>query len=964
MRVYLHIASAILSQDCKDFNGAISAIDAGLRTVEATEGKVIEDTRAGITGLHSHQTGVNINSALGGFSPPVTCSEEALAHTKWAELVMTVPCLRIYTNVRDVGRGLRRALQLTPQKHRTFFWLAKWYLECREDVKCLDALKECISSGRQNNSDAWTLIGLVYQLNGHAVLSAYAYLTALVLNNKCYDALTNLGVAYETAGQLNDAAECYLRVAQLSPADRRCTHFVYKGLQLQYALKEANPTQHFLPVMRHVTNQTLMVKSTFNCVYYGNLGGPCDEWNVSMRGPGLGYPVPDPSAPAPIVAAAQAPRASSLPDKLDHLDVVNEDIVPKEQGNQSYMFNSKSAPGSILKSKKWSGHNQESHTFNHSGQAAKRAKLARSHNVCETAVISGTQATVSRARVEDSTQQINPDSFQWCSRMPDYICRGVTRSLSAPGTHQPSPVSSNTSLEKSPGKHLHQPCQTSRVLSSNLLRASLNSEGSVQDTKARPGDKHTQTCLSHEVRIIDVTHMTVLELDALETVCIDQGSPVTLLSGMIAGCRIDSSKFTSEALLECNSSHPIEVRTQTESIEDNSDSWACKSVPAQWTVAQYIAYQNKVEPLHHLPGEPGPTLSPGEGSALKPPASSRCSRIGKVAPIPKLKPGEIKFGTNLDLSNRRKWEPQLSELDKLPNYIGLPTPSKVNTDMLSNVGFKILGMNTVQMYLKVRGSRTPAHQENNNFVSGNLSFGPGDCVWYAVDVRYWEKIAAMCDERKLDFLFGSWWPDSDSLRSCGIPVLKFVQKPGDFVFINSGTIHWVESLGRCTNVAWNIGPMTGRQLNMAWNRYTYLRTKSERSLVPMHLLTWKLCELDHLNTELALEVARRLAESLTLQLMISKEIQERGMKVAMLAVDDVPEDCTPCMQCEDEVFNTFFTTPVTTGKAGSHTKKLDVHCFACASADDFFPKGYGVAQVNTVARMQELLVKFIQKYRV
>jgi len=61
-------------------------------------------------------------------------------------------------------------------------------------------------------------------------------------------------------------------------------------------------------------------------------------------------------------------------------------------------------------------------------------------------------------------------------------------------------------------------------------------------------------------------------------------------------------------------------------------------------------------------------------------------------------------------------------------------------NMLSHVGHVILGMNTVQLYMKVPGSRTPGHQENNNFCSININIGPGDCEWFAVPDSYWGAI--------------------------------------------------------------------------------------------------------------------------------------------------------------------------------------------------------------------------------
>lgn len=50
-----------------------------------------------------------------------------------------------------------------------------------------------------------------------------------------------------------------------------------------------------------------------------------------------------------------------------------------------------------------------------------------------------------------------------------------------------------------------------------------------------------------------------------------------------------------------------------------------------------------------------------------------------------------------------RWKPQLQELLKLPAFMRVES----NNNMLSHVGHTILGMNSVQLYMKVPGSRTP-----------------------------------------------------------------------------------------------------------------------------------------------------------------------------------------------------------------------------------------------------------------
>ena len=57
----------------------------------------------------------------------------------------------------------------------------------------------------------------------------------------------------------------------------------------------------------------------------------------------------------------------------------------------------------------------------------------------------------------------------------------------------------------------------------------------------------------------------------------------------------------------------------------------------------------------------------------------------------------IKFGTNCDLSDERKWGQQIRELMKLPAWMRVVSAG----NMLSHIGHQILGMNTIQLYLKV-----------------------------------------------------------------------------------------------------------------------------------------------------------------------------------------------------------------------------------------------------------------------
>ena len=82
----------------------------------------------------------------------------------------------------------------------------------------------------------------------------------------------------------------------------------------------------------------------------------------------------------------------------------------------------------------------------------------------------------------------------------------------------------------------------------------------------------------------------------------------------------------------------------------------------------------------------------------------------------------------------------LQELAKMPPFCRLIA----GCNMLSHLGHTVLGMNTVQLYMKVPGSRTPAHQENNSFASININIGPGDCEWFGCPYEYWGTIEQTC----------------------------------------------------------------------------------------------------------------------------------------------------------------------------------------------------------------------------
>lgn len=46
----------------------------------------------------------------------------------------------------------------------------------------------------------------------------------------------------------------------------------------------------------------------------------------------------------------------------------------------------------------------------------------------------------------------------------------------------------------------------------------------------------------------------------------------------------------------------------------------------------------------------------------------------------------------------------------------------------------------------------------------------------------------------INYLHGSWWPILEDLYEEDVPVYRFIQKPGDLVWIGPGTVHWVQAI--------------------------------------------------------------------------------------------------------------------------------------------------------------------------
>ncbi|XP_053666961.1 lysine-specific demethylase 6A [Anopheles marshallii] len=449
--------------------------------------------------------------------------------------------------------------------------------------------------------------------------------------------------------------------------------------------------------------------------------------------------------------------------------------------------------------------------------------------------------------------------------------------------------------------------------------------------------------------------------------------PIAVVRQLGAALKLDLGLFSTKTLVEANPDHTVEVRTQVHQSPDenwdgnkNSKVWACISHRSHTTIAKYAQYQassfsDKIkEERDKIAGISTASTNSDSDSKDSISNSSACGTAGTGVgggnssaagngKRKKCKNGNkmLRFGTNVDLSDERKWKAQLQELQKLPPFARVVSAA----NMLSHVGHMILGMNTVQLYMKVPGSRTPGHQENNNFCSININIGPGDCEWFATPDSYWGGIQALCEKNNINYLHGSWWPALEDLYAANIPVYRFTQRPGDLVWVNAGCVHWVQAIGWCNNIAWNVGPLTARQYQLAVERYEWNKLESYKSIVPMVHLSWNLARNIKVSDPKMFESIKTcLMQTMKHCMQVLEYVKSLNIEVRFHGRGK-NEASHYCGQCEVEVFNVLFIR--------EQEKRHIVHCMGCARKQSPGLQGFVCLEEYTLDELMQVYDAFV-----
>lgn len=254
--------------------------------------------------------------------------------------------------------------------------------------------------------------------------------------------------------------------------------------------------------------------------------------------------------------------------------------------------------------------------------------------------------------------------------------------------------------------------------------------------------------------------------------------------------------------------------------------------------------------------------------------------------------GPVPFGVNIDIG---EWQRQIDELQaKMPVSLSFGG----SDDSLSYIRLHVNGMTLPQIYLKVTGCWTGAHQENLSFTAVNINHGPGVCQWWSLcpefNLQFREDIMR---RQKFDPLKSEtlWWPDENYLMMQGYKTYYGLQLPDDLVYVGPATLHWVKSLSATVNSAWNFGGKTIRQFAVAFERDTLNREMQFESLVQVHTLA-----MDLLNREMSrlpVELVRFLAGKLQAKFETeANELSLSGLKSSGVFPGHQVRRCEKCKQ--------------------------------------------------------------------
>ncbi|XP_051030958.1 histone demethylase UTY isoform X2 [Phodopus roborovskii] len=871
---------------------------------------------------------------------------------------------------------LQKSLEEDPNSGQSWYFLGRCYSSIGKVQDAFVSYRQSIDKS-EASADTWCSIGVLYQQQNQPMDALQAYICAVQLDHGHAAAWMDLGILYESCNQPQDAIKCYLNATR-SKSCNNTSALTSRIMFLQNVSDSWNNghTASHHPVQQQVytqrfTEQNLQGSDKDQSLYLATVNDDHPPYltgstkylqaaSTGIQNQNGNHSVPQNSRPkghAPNHFSFHIPtseeqkvtnctkeskhsRSRSLSSKTSRQDISNICINVKGHSNHVHQITSVAIS---------SPNNEDSESTNLVVDNPQPSALVgeaidsvgtgtcdKVNNVHPAIHKMPDNLAASSPSSANSTESLSPKlTNQNHAHITGFIIPHSRLHTSNKEGQENSESSVVVNLGLRPRPQITPPVSVSIYSTStevlkacrNLDKNGLSNSHVLLDICPPPRPPTSPYPPLPKEKLNPPTPSIYLEnkrdafFPLLHQFCINPKNPVTVIRGLAGALKLDLGLFSTKTLVEANNDHMVEVRTQLlQPADENWDPtgtkkiWRYENKSSHTTIAKYAQYQ-ACSFQESLKEENERRMQVKDYSDSESTSSDNCGRKRK-GPFK-----TIKCGINIDLSDIKKWRLQLHELTKLPAFVRVISAG----NLLSHVGYTILGMNTVQLCMKVPGSRIPGHQENNNFCSVNINIGPGDCEWFVVPEDYWGVLNDFCEKNNLNFLMSSWWPNLEDLYEANVPVYRFIQRPGDLVWINAGTVHWVQAIGWCNNIAWNVGPLTAFQYKLAVERYEWNKLQSVKSVVPMVHLSWNMARNIKVSDPKLFEMIKYCLLKILKQCQTLREALVAAGKEVLWHGRINGEPAPYCSICEVEVFNLLFVT-----NESNSEKTFKVHCQNCA----------------------------------
>jgi histone demethylase len=268
-----------------------------------------------------------------------------------------------------------------------------------------------------------------------------------------------------------------------------------------------------------------------------------------------------------------------------------------------------------------------------------------------------------------------------------------------------------------------------------------------------------------ETPMVQIDNKKEASSKALSDLCCNNRIPAILIRGMCQVLRLDLGFFSTRSFSQVAGQNKVNVYTQK---KDPSSRWSLDEKMSISTLRNYADYQASTF-----------------RDALKDDSKKEKRKNQKNPKNPKV---AVKMSI-FELSDEQ-FQINMGEIQKLPNFMKFYS-------VQNYLSYSDLPSNKLNVYFFIPNCKLKPKQHYFNKVSINV--GPGDFEWFIVPEWHWAQVEEILLIHKKN-LYDCWWPNLEIFQKYNIPIYRLVQKPGDILWIQSGSITWGHALGWCNSI--------------------------------------------------------------------------------------------------------------------------------------------------------------------